>query len=195
VTTKSKNFQNGNDTSIYEKYNKYYINHYTQINTLLFCKEGSAWKFLFPVSWGKWNTDGYFTPGKSYVCCCSLYFADIISETGLRFILSLNSVCKGKKLYLHEVPDINLVVCSHTYWYFEIKTNYKLDNMRRQSIERTEVNIIDLNKEKDPFISSELVSWISVGKLRKGKDAMYPLCKIPRLLRLIPSQPVFALSP
>jgi hypothetical protein len=32
-----------------------------------------------------------------------LRLSDIsVSETGLRFILSLNSVCKGIKLYLHE---------------------------------------------------------------------------------------------
>ena len=29
--------------------------------------------------------------------------------------LSLDSVCKGIKLYLHEVPDTNVVVCSRTY--------------------------------------------------------------------------------
>ena len=33
-------------------------------------------------------------------------------EMSLRFILSLNSVCKGRKLYLHEVPDINIAVCN-----------------------------------------------------------------------------------
>ena len=32
--------------------------------------------------------------------------------TGLRFILSLNSVCKGNKLYLHEVPVIDVAVCN-----------------------------------------------------------------------------------
>ena len=31
--------------------------------------------------------------------------------TALRFILSLNSICKGIKLYLHEVPDIDVAVC------------------------------------------------------------------------------------
>jgi hypothetical protein len=52
------------------------------------------------------------------VCCCSLlYFAVImsVSATGLWFILSLNSVCKGIKLYLHEVPDIDVAVYSQTY--------------------------------------------------------------------------------
>jgi hypothetical protein len=35
-------------------------------------------------------------------------------------------------------------------------------------IERMEVNIIDLNKEKrEPFVSSEMVGGISMGKLRK----------------------------
>ena len=29
---------------------------------------------------------------------------------GLRFILSLNSLCKGVKLYLHEVPDIDILI-------------------------------------------------------------------------------------
>jgi hypothetical protein len=33
-------------------------------------------------------------------------------EMSLRFILSLNSICKGRKLYLHEVPDINIAVCN-----------------------------------------------------------------------------------
>jgi hypothetical protein len=28
-------------------------------------------------------------------------------QIGLRFILSLNSVCKGIKLYLHELSDID----------------------------------------------------------------------------------------
>jgi hypothetical protein len=47
-----------------------------------------------------------------------LWLSDIsVSETGLRFILSLNSVCKGIKLYLHEIPDNN----SRTYRYFEIQ--------------------------------------------------------------------------
>jgi hypothetical protein len=27
------------------------------------------------------------------------------------FILSLNSICKGIKLYLHVVPDIDMAVC------------------------------------------------------------------------------------
>ena len=47
---------------------------------------------------------------------------------GLRFILSLNSACKGIKLYLHEVPDIDIAVCnplwftmSNLHRYFEIK--------------------------------------------------------------------------
>ena len=31
-------------------------------------------------------------------------------KMGLRFILSLNSICKGIKLYLHEVPDIDIAV-------------------------------------------------------------------------------------
>ena len=45
-----------------------------------------------------------------------------------------------------------------------------------------EVNIIDLNKEKrEPFVSSEMVGGISMGKLRKWIDDMYPLCKLPRL--------------
>jgi hypothetical protein len=36
--------------------------------------------------------------------CCALWLSNIsVSETGLRFILSLNSVCKGIKLYLHEI--------------------------------------------------------------------------------------------
>ena len=50
-------------------------------------------------------------------------------QMGLRFILSLNSLCKGVKLYLHEVPDINIVVCnplwftmSNLHRYFEIKS-------------------------------------------------------------------------
>jgi hypothetical protein len=29
----------------------------------------------------------------------------------VRFILSLNSICKGIKLYLHVVPDIDMAVC------------------------------------------------------------------------------------
>jgi hypothetical protein len=37
-------------------------------------------------------------------------------------------------------------------------------------------------RKKEPFISSEMVSRISVGKLRKWKDVMYPLCKIPWLI-------------
>ena len=32
--------------------------------------------------------------------------------TGLQFISSLNSVCKSIKLYLHEVPEINVAVCN-----------------------------------------------------------------------------------
>jgi len=31
---------------------------------------------------------------------------------GLQFILSLNSGCKGIKLYLHEVPDTDIAVCN-----------------------------------------------------------------------------------
>ena len=31
-------------------------------------------------------------------------------QMGLRFILSLNSACKGIKLYLHEVLDSDIVV-------------------------------------------------------------------------------------
>ena len=76
---------------------------------------------------GKWNADRYFLPGKCYkyvaARCCTLRLSDIsVSETGLRFILSLNSVCKGIKLYLHEIPDIDVAVCSRAYRYFEIKT-------------------------------------------------------------------------
>jgi hypothetical protein len=48
-------------------------------------------------------------------------------EMSLRFILSLNSVCKGRKLYLHEVPDINItfaILCkSNLHRYFEIKSS------------------------------------------------------------------------
>jgi hypothetical protein len=41
------------------------------------------------------------------------------------------------------------------------------------------MNIIDLNNEKrEPFVSSEMVGRISVGKLRKRKDVLYTLCKI-----------------
>jgi len=47
---------------------------------------------------------------------------------GLRLILSLNSVCKGIKLY--EVPDIDIAVCnllwfkmSNLHRYFEIKSS------------------------------------------------------------------------
>jgi hypothetical protein len=32
--------------------------------------------------------------------------------TGLQFILSLNLLCKGIKLYLHKVPDIEVAVCN-----------------------------------------------------------------------------------
>ena len=49
-------------------------------------------------------------------------------QIGLRFILSLNSACKGIKLYLHEVLDSDIVVCnplwftmSNLHRYFEIK--------------------------------------------------------------------------
>ena len=56
------------------------------------------------------------TPCKSVVAhCCTLrlLLLDIsVSETGIRFTISLNSLCKGTKLYLHEVPDINIEVCS-----------------------------------------------------------------------------------
>jgi len=87
--------------------------------------------FLFPGEskkkhMGKWNANWYFPPGKCYKSvvarCCTLWLSDIsVSETGLRFILSLNSVCKGIKLYLHEIPDNNVAVCSRTYRYFEIQ--------------------------------------------------------------------------
>jgi len=56
--------------------------------------------------------------------CCTLRLSDIsVFETDLRFILSLNSVGKGIKLYLHEIPDIDVAVCSQTYRYLKIKTN------------------------------------------------------------------------
>ena len=49
-------------------------------------------------------------------------------QMGLRFILSLNSVCKGIKLYLHKLSDIDIAVCnplwfmmSNLHRYFEIK--------------------------------------------------------------------------
>ena len=45
--------------------------------------------------------------------CCTLRLSDIsVSETDLRFILSLNSVGKGIKLYLPEIPDVDVAVCS-----------------------------------------------------------------------------------
>jgi len=55
----------------------------------------SAWKFSFP---GKIKILLYFAIIGIYV---SILF---------QFILSLNSVCNGIKLYLHEVPDIDVVV-------------------------------------------------------------------------------------
>ena len=57
------------------------------------------------------------TPCKSVVDpYCTLQLLDIsVSETGLRFTISLNSLCKGTNLYLHEIPDINIEVCSRTY--------------------------------------------------------------------------------
>jgi hypothetical protein len=48
-----------------------------------------------------------------YVCCCLLLYFVVIKcefQMGLRFILSLNSICKGIKLYLHKVPDIVIAV-------------------------------------------------------------------------------------
>ena len=54
------------------------------------------------------------TSYKAVVAQCHTFrLLDIsISATGLRFILSLNSVCKGIKLYLHEIPHIDVAVCS-----------------------------------------------------------------------------------
>jgi hypothetical protein len=80
----------------------------------------------FPFPWeskkhtGKWHADRYFMLGKCYksvVACCTLRF----SETGLRFNLCLNSICTSIKLYLHEIPDIDVAVCYQNYRYFEIK--------------------------------------------------------------------------
>ena len=75
---------------------------------------------------GKWNADQYFPLGKCYKSvvtrCWTLQLSDIsVSETVLRFILNPNSVCKGIRLYLHKIPDIDVAVCSRTYRYFEIK--------------------------------------------------------------------------
>ena len=59
--------------------------------------------------------------------CCTLRLSDIWVSF-IRCILSLNSVYKGIKLYLQEVPDISIAVCNPLWFtmlslhrYFEIK--------------------------------------------------------------------------
>ena len=64
-----------------------------------------------------------------YVRCCSLPLSNIWVSNGFTIFFSLNSVCKGIKLYLHEVPDYDIAVCnplwftmSNLHRYFEIKS-------------------------------------------------------------------------
>jgi hypothetical protein len=89
---------------------------------------------------GMWDVDRYFPLEKYYnksvvARCCTLRLWYIsVSESGLRFILSPNSVCICIKLHLCEIPDIDVLVCSRTYRYFEIKLswgsvpNYKISD-------------------------------------------------------------------
>ena len=63
---------------------------------------------------------------------CSLLLIAVIKYMSFKWFynfFSLNSVCKGIKLYLHEVPDYDIAVCnplwftmSNLHRYFEIKS-------------------------------------------------------------------------
>ena len=59
--------------------------------------------------------------------CCTLQLSNIWVSNG--FTIYFKSVCKGIKLYLHEVTNINIAVCnplwftmSNLHRYFEIKS-------------------------------------------------------------------------
>ena len=59
--------------------------------------------------------------------CCSCGYQIYEFQMGSRFILSLNSVCKGIKFYLHEVPDIDIAVYNPLVYNVEL-TLYSLSH-------------------------------------------------------------------
>ena len=81
----------------------------------------SAWKFPFPRpgKWKKaWESEMLIGTSRqksaiSLLLVVVLWGYQIYQfPTGLRFILRLNSLYKGIKLYIHEVPDIDIAVCN-----------------------------------------------------------------------------------